>query len=41
LEQSRGLAAACVQRAENALLSADLLDDRLMSIARWTVERRN
>jgi geranylgeranyl pyrophosphate synthase len=39
LPQSRDLASACVERAQQALLECDLLDPRLMSIAQWAVQR--
>jgi geranylgeranyl diphosphate synthase, type II len=39
LEASRGMAADCLARAEAALASANLADERLIGIGRWIVDR--
>jgi geranylgeranyl pyrophosphate synthase len=39
LERSRALAAACVERAQDALRQSNLCDERLMPIAHWTIAR--
>ena len=41
LEQSRLMAAACLERAEVALRRVALSDSQLMAIGRWIVERKN
>jgi geranylgeranyl pyrophosphate synthase len=41
LEQSKQMAAACLDRAETALGRAALAHSQLMAIGRWIVERRN
>ena len=39
LDQSRRMAAECLQRAESTLASAHLADSRLLEIGRWIVDR--
>jgi geranylgeranyl diphosphate synthase type II len=41
LEQSKLMAAACLDRAETALRRAALAQSQLMAIGRWIVERKN
>jgi geranylgeranyl pyrophosphate synthase len=41
LEQSKRMATACLERAEEALRRAALQDSHLMAIGRWIVERKN
>jgi geranylgeranyl diphosphate synthase, type II len=41
LEQSRAMAAECLERAESGLHAAGLADARLVGIGRWIVERSN
>jgi geranylgeranyl diphosphate synthase type II len=41
LEQSKRMATACLERAEEALRRAALQDTHLMAIGRWIVERKN
>jgi geranylgeranyl diphosphate synthase, type II len=41
LEQSKQMAAACLERAEAALRRVALADSPLMAIGRWIVERKN
>ena len=41
LDHSRGLAAECLTRAQQALETAGLLDSRLADIAGWIVNRKN
>ena len=41
LEQSKRMATACLERAEEALRGAALQDSHLMAIGRWIVERKN
>jgi geranylgeranyl diphosphate synthase type II len=41
LDASRRMAAACIERAEASLRSADIGDARLLEIGRWIVERSN
>jgi len=41
LEASRRMASECLDRAEAALTSAGIADDRLLAIGRWIVHRSN
>jgi len=41
LDASRRMAAQCLDRAEAALRSAGIADDRLLAIGRWIVDRSN
>ena len=41
LEQSKQMAADCLERAETALRRVALADSQLMAIGRWIVERKN
>ena len=41
LEESKRMAAACIERAEATLAAASLSDSWLLGIGRWIVERKN
>ena len=41
LDQSKRMAAACLERAEAVLRGVALEDSHLMAIGRWIVERKN
>ena len=41
IEQSRAMAAACLDRAEAALADVELSQTHLAGIARWVIDRRS